>query len=124
MTQQELASKAKVSKAYISNLESSYPNTISGDPSQPARDTLVRLCEALGIDPSTPLLMFGYAPGTYSGNGPIIMAEGGNVSVLNFRNTKDDIARAAERMEKESQRLREAADAIDQVVEDLKRKIA
>lgn len=72
LTQEGLAKNADIAKSYVSTIETSRPHSVTGAISQPARDVVIRIVEALNkalktqgeklIDLNQALILAGYAP--------------------------------------------------------------
>lgn len=63
LTQEQLAGRAGISKAYIGHLENARPNT-QGVPTMPDRDKVAALAKALGAPVPEALIAAGYAADT------------------------------------------------------------
>lgn len=70
LTQQQLADEAGISKSYVSTIENQRPHSVTGAVSQPEKDVVIAIVEALNkhlseadrIDLNSALLLAGYAP--------------------------------------------------------------
>ena len=71
LTQRELARRVSISKSYVSALERSERQPVTGQPVRPKLEKVDALAEALGVPIGEARLAAGYAPPELMNNNPI-----------------------------------------------------